>query len=285
MAAPASPGIALTHDLYDALNRGDMEAFFDLLHPEVELREEFLGPDLAVYSGHDGVREWLARGSEVMSNFRFEPQRVMRLEDSVVIPLRLTARGAGSGAEVTADLVHVGRMREGKVSLLAAYPDLQSAVAAAVTEVKIEPEPFDSPDAVALRDALEAELCARYGGHAEPGPKPTADDTAAFLVARDAGGRAVGCGALRPLEDGAVAELKRMYVRPEDRGRGLGWVILIALETEAERLGYPVLRLETGDFQPEAMSLYRAAGYREIDCADTNVSGPHSRCFERRLVS
>jgi ketosteroid isomerase-like protein/GNAT superfamily N-acetyltransferase len=284
MAVPVNPGIAVTRELYDALNRGDMEAFFALLHPDVELREEFLGPDVAVYSGHDGVRQWLASGTEAMSNFRFEPQRLMRLEDSVVIPIRLTARGAGSGAEVTADLVHVGRMRDGKVSLLAAYPDLQSAVAAAVTGVEIAPEPFDAPDAVALRDALEAELCERYGGYADPADKPTADDTAAFLVARDADGRAIACGALRPLEDGAVAELKRMYVRPEDRGRGLGWVILIALETEAQRLGYPVLRLETGDFQPEAMSLYRAAGYREIDCFGADVSGPHSRCFERRLV-
>jgi ketosteroid isomerase-like protein/GNAT superfamily N-acetyltransferase len=282
MAAPAQPGVELTREFYDALNHRDFDTFFDLLHDDVELREEFLAPDAAVYRGHDGVREWLRRSGEVMSDFRFEPQRFMRLEDSVVIPVRISARGSGSGAEVSADVVHMGQLRDGKVSLLAAYPDLQSAVEAAGTGVATGLEPFDGPDAHALRDAVEAELRERYGGDLEPGKKPTTEDCAAFLVARDGSGRAVGCGALRPLDDGAV-EIKRMYVRPEDRGRGLGWVILVALESEAERLGYGVVRLETGDFQPEAMSLYRAAGYREIPPFGACAQGPHSRCFERRL--
>ncbi len=282
MAAPAQTGVETTRALYAALNSRDLDAFFDLLHPDVEMREEFLGPDVAVYRGHDGLREWLARSSEALTEIRFEPQRFMRLEDAVVVPVRLHARGSGSGAEVTADLVHLGMMRQGKVSLLAAFPDLQSAVAVAASGIAVAPEPFDAPESVALREALEAELCERYGADTDPGERPTAQDVALFLVARDSDGEAVGCGALRPLGDGGVVELKRMYVRPHDRGRGLGWVILIALETEAERQGFNCLRLETGDFQPEAMSLYRAAGYREITCF--GVAGPHSRCFERRLV-
>lgn len=284
MAAPAQNGVDIARALYEALNSGDLDAFFALLHPDVEMREEFLGPDVAVYRGYDGLREWLARSTEALSGIRFEPQRFMRVEDSVVIPVRLFARGSGSGAEVTADLVHLGMMREGKVGLLAAYPDLQSAVAVAASGISVEPEPFDAPESVELREALNAELCRRYGHDAEPGEKPSAEDSALFLVARDSDGEALGCGALRPLGDGGVVELKRMYVRPQDRGRGLGWVILIALETEAERLGFNCLRLETGDFQPEAMSLYRAAGYREIPCFGAYVAGPHSRCFERRLV-
>jgi putative acetyltransferase len=285
MAVPAQPGVALASDLYDALNQGDMEAFFDLLHPDVEVREEFLAPDVAVYRGHDGVREWLRRSSEAMSEFRWEPLRFMRLEDSVVIPVRLTARGSGSGAEVTADLVHMGQMSDdGRVSLLAAYPDLQGAVAAAATGIETALESFHGPDAHALRAAFEEELRARYGGNTVPDVKPDVDDCCAFLVARDEAGRAVGCGALRPLDDGAV-ELKLMYVRPEDRGRGLGWVILTALEAEAQRQGFGFVRLETGDFQPEALALYRAAGYREIPPYGANAHGPRSRCFERRLPS
>jgi putative acetyltransferase len=284
MLDATQPAVTLAHELFDSLNEGDMEAFFDLLHPEVEVREEFLAPDVAVYRGHEGVRKWLNRSTEAMGGFRWEPLRFMRLADAIVIPVRLTARGAGSGAQVTADLVHMVRMRDDKVSLLAAYPDLQSAVKAADAGVEVTAEPFDGPDACALRDALMAELRERYGGDLEPGEKPTIDDCAAFLVARGGDGDAIGCGALRPLDDGA-AELKRMYVRPEDRGRGLGWVILIALEVEARRRGFDVVRLETGDFQPEAMSLYRAAGYREIPCYGAYPEGPHSRCFERRLAS
>jgi ketosteroid isomerase-like protein/GNAT superfamily N-acetyltransferase len=284
MAAPAQTGVALASDLYDALNQGDWDTFFDLLHPEVELREEFIALDIAVYRGHDGVREWLRRSTEVMSGFRFEPLRFMRVEDSVVIPVRLTARGSGSGAEVTADLVHMGQMSDGKISLLAAYPDLQSAVAAAATGIETALESFHGPDANALRAAFEEELRERYGGGAEPGVKPYVEDCSTFLVVRDVTGRAVGCGALCPLDDGAV-ELRRMYVRPEDRGRGLGWVILIGLEVEAQDQGFGVVRLETGDFQPEAMALYRAAGYREIPPHGARARGPHSRCFERRLAS
>jgi ketosteroid isomerase-like protein/GNAT superfamily N-acetyltransferase len=284
MAAPGQLGVALASDFYDALNQGDWDAFFALLHPEVELREEFIALDIAVYRGHDGVREWLRRSTEVMSGFRFEPLRFMRLEDSVVIPVRLTARGSGSGAEVTADLVHMGQMSDGKISLLAAYPDLQSAVAAAATGIETALESFHGADANALHAAFEEEVRERYGDDAEPGVKRYVEDCSTFLVARDETGRAVGCGALRPLDDGA-AELKRMYVRPEERGRGLGWVILIALEVEAQRQGFGVVRLETGDFQPEAMALYRAAGYREIPPFGGLADGPHTRCFERRLAS
>jgi GNAT superfamily N-acetyltransferase/ketosteroid isomerase-like protein len=283
MAAPAKFASEIAEGIYERLNAGDMEGFFALLHPDVELREEFLPFEAAVYRGHDGVREWMRNSTEVMSGYHWEPLRFMRLEDSVVIPVRISARGAGSGAVVEAELVHMGQMAAGKVSLLAAYPDLQSAVAAAATGIAVAAEPFDSADAVALREGLEAELRERYDGDSEPGVKPTAEDTLAFLVARDADGLALGCGALRPLGDGA-AEIKRMYVAPEHRGRGLGWVILTAVEAEAERLGFGIVRLETGDFQPEAVSLYRAAGYREIPGYGADPPRPHSRCFERRLT-
>jgi ribosomal protein S18 acetylase RimI-like enzyme len=177
--------------------------------------------------------------------------------------VRLTARGSGSGAEVTADLVHMGQMRDGKVSLLCAFPDLQSAVAAAATDIDIAPEPFDSPDSLALREALETELCARYGQHAEPGFKPTAEDTAVFLVARDSAGEAVGCGALRPLE-GGTCELKRMYIPPAFRGRGLGRRLAERLLAEARLAGYRRIRLDTIDTMKEALGLYRSLGFREI---------------------
>jgi putative acetyltransferase len=275
-------GAELARAMYASLNAGDLDGFFELLHPEIELREGFLAPDADAYHGHEGVRDWILRTTEAMSFARFEPGHFMRVGNALVIPVRVTGTGAGSGAEVSADVVHVGRMRDGKVSLLGSYPDLQQALEAAGAGLVIEPEPWDSPDGRELRAELEGELSERYGSDSEPGEKPNAEDTAAFLVARDRDGRPVGCGALRPLEEGVV-EIKRMYVRPERRGEGLGWVILAALEAEAARCDYSVIRLETGDFQPEAMALYRAAGYREIPCPGAYAHGPHSRCFERRL--
>jgi putative acetyltransferase len=84
-----------------------------------------------------------------------------------------------------------------------------------------------------------------------------------FLVAR-AGARALGCGAIRR-HDGELGEIKRMFVDPSQRGTGLGRRILAALEAEARRIGLKRLALETGIYQPEAIGLYRAAGFR--DCA------------------
>jgi putative acetyltransferase len=148
--------------------------------------------------------------------------------------------------------------------------------------IDIAAEPFDSPDAVELRDELSRELVERYGGDLEPGAKPTNEDVTAFVIARD-DGRALGCGALRSLGT-PVVEIKRMYVRPEARGRGVGAAILSALETEAVQLGFRVVRLETGPLQPEAIHLYGRTGYREIPCFGAYAGGVASRCFERRLA-
>jgi putative acetyltransferase len=65
------------------------------------------------------------------------------------------------------------------------------------------------------------------------------------------------------LPDG-VAEIKRMFVAPASRGRGLGRRILAALEGEARQSGIACLRLETGTRQPEAVALYRAMGFRKV---------------------
>ena len=89
-----------------------------------------------------------------------------------------------------------------------------------VADLHVEAVPFDHPDAAALRTAQRAELTERYGTpDSEPGPAPTAADTTVFLLARDAAGQAIGCGALRELGD-RVGEVKRMYVVPERRRWG-----------------------------------------------------------------
>jgi putative acetyltransferase len=106
-------------------------------------------------------------------------------------------------------------------------------------------------------------------------------DGAAYLVAV-LDGRAAACGAWQPLEPG-IAELKRMYVRPAYRGRGIARQLVVALEEEALAAGYPVLRLETGTYLPAAISLYRSAGYAPIPVYGEYVGNPFSVCFEKRL--
>jgi GNAT superfamily N-acetyltransferase len=147
--------------------------------------------------------------------------------------------------------------------------------------ITIEPEPFDSPAAEALRQEQQHEMIERYGYDSEPGAKPTSADIPVFLVARR-DGDPVGCGGLRPIEPGLV-EVKRMYVRPGERGNGFGRLILEALEEEARALGAARVVLETGVAQPESISLYERSGYREIPCYGAYAGEPLSRCFERLL--
>ena len=79
-----------------------------------------------------------------------------------------------------------------------------------------------------------------------------------FLARRD--GEAVACGGIG-FYDG-YAELKRMYAKPEARGKGVAKALLARLEAEARGLGVAVIRIETGNLQHEAMRFYEREGYR-----------------------
>lgn len=84
----------------------------------------------------------------------------------------------------------------------------------------------------------------------------------AYLVGYE-GAEAVAGGGLRRLDDG-VAEIKRMYVRPVARSRGVARVLLEALEQTARELGYERVRLDTGPKQVHGLALYRSAGYADV---------------------
>jgi GNAT superfamily N-acetyltransferase len=122
---------------------------------------------------------------------------------------------------------------------------------------------WDDPVVGRLAGAQQEEVQARYDGASEPGVPPSGADVAVVLVAVDDDGTPVGCGALRPLGPGS-AEVKRMYVVPAARGRGLARLLLSGLEEEARRRGWHLLQLETGPRQPEAIGLYTSAGYRPV---------------------
>jgi len=151
--------------------------------------------------------------------------------------------------------------------------------------VVIRREQLDSPSATRLVAALNDELTARYP---EPGvrhirldPDEVGGDRGGFFVAYR-GDQAVGCGAVRLLEDGS-AEIKRMYVMPEERGTGVGKAILAVIEGEARRLGALRLVLETGTRQPEAIGLYRRAGFVEIPAFGEYRITPLNQCFGKSL--
>lgn len=148
--------------------------------------------------------------------------------------------------------------------------------------VIVEARDWDDAEGAALRAAQRAELDARYGtDDHEPGPAPSAADIDRFLVAT-VDGRAVGCGALRRL-DAVSAEVKRMYVDPRWRGRGVSTAILRALEAAAVQRGWTTIRLETGPAQPEAMRFYQREGYREIPLFGAYVGSRLSVCYEKVL--
>ena len=92
-------------------------------------------------------------------------------------------------------------------------------------------------------------------------PPPSAADISVVVVARDDDGTPLGCGALRDLGDD-VAELKRMYVVPAARRRGVSRAVLGRARGRRALPGWTTLRLETGPRQTEAIALYDSGGYR-----------------------
>lgn len=127
-----------------------------------------------------------------------------------------------------------------------------------------DPEVVPASD---LLSAMRAELIGAYDNASRLDnppllPAELRSPGGAYFVGYE-GTSAVAGGGVRHLSDG-VAEIKRMYVRPEARGRGVAAALLRTLEEAALALGYPRVRLDTGPKQVTAQRLYRSAGYAEI---------------------
>ena len=105
-----------------------------------------------------------------------------------------------------------------------------------------------------------------------------------FAVARDDAGIAIGCGAIRLHDDFSRGEVKRMFVPPSQRGRGIGGALLKYLEGRAASAGCRSLKLETGVTQFEAIRLYQRLGYRFCGPFDGYVEDPLSVFMEKTLA-
>jgi GNAT superfamily N-acetyltransferase len=156
-----------------------------------------------------------------------------------------------------------------------------------VNDLEFRDGRVDAGDGGVLARAMRDEIALIYegleldgahmprAGHAELSPPH-----GAFLVGY-LDGRPVCCGGVKRLPDGAC-ELKRMFVAPDIRGRGIARALLGALEERARTLGYAVARLDTGPKQQGARRLYESAGYAPV--ANFNANPVATFFGEKRLT-
>ena len=157
-------------------------------------------------------------------------------------------------------------------------------------DLRIERLPITHADAALLVEEVQGEYVVRYGGRDETPIVPAyfLEPEGAFFVAYLADDP-VATGAWRRRSDVRVgettltAEVKRMYVAPRARGRGVARAVLAHLEDTARAAGVEVMVLETGLRQPEAISLYESSGYTPIPGFGFYKDAALSRCFARPL--
>lgn len=151
-----------------------------------------------------------------------------------------------------------------------------------MTAVRIIVASPNDPAAAPLLDALSDALSAITGddGRSSFDPAQADEPGSVFLLALDEADQPVGCGALRPLAVG-IGEIKRMYAAPGTKG--VGAALLAALEDEAERLGYSVLKLSTRRVNHRAVDFYKRQGWGETGPFGRYVGRPESVCMARAL--
>lgn len=146
------------------------------------------------------------------------------------------------------------------------------------TQHELRVAAYDGDDARLLTAEVQAEYARRYGGEGDTAPIDTSEfdgpDGAFFMVyVRD---EPAAMGGWRRHGDGGDAEIKRMYVRPRHQRLGIARAILAHLEATASAAGFTRMILETGLAQPEAIGLYRSAGYDDIEPFGYYADSPES---------
>ena len=142
---------------------------------------------------------------------------------------------------------------------------------------------YDHPDAARLIEELQQEYVLRYGGRDDTPVRPAefAPPKGLFLAGY-LNDEAAACGGWR--SHGVTAEIKRMYVRRPARRTGLARALLAELEQTALAAGHTEVILETGSKQPEAVALYRSAGYTDVPPFGYYADAPLSIHLGKRLA-
>jgi len=145
----------------------------------------------------------------------------------------------------------------------------------------IETQP-NTQDAIDLMEKLSKnlELITGDSGKNSFNPNDVCVPRSLFVVAYNEYGEAVGCGAIRPINED-VAEVKRMFAKT--KAIGVGSEILHHLENQAQKLGYSALWLETRLINKRAVSFYEKKGYHRISNYGKYVNKPEAVCFEKKL--
>jgi GNAT superfamily N-acetyltransferase len=155
---------------------------------------------------------------------------------------------------------------------------------ARVSAIEFRPAPLDADVSLDLIEAVQQEYVVRYGTR-DVTKLSVAEFTppqGIFIIGWDAD-QPVACGGVR-LVSPEVGELKRMYVAPAARRRGIARAMLAHLEHQARTLGAERLRLESGLHQPEALSLYASAGYVDAEPFGHYAGAPLARHLAKSLV-
>lgn len=146
---------------------------------------------------------------------------------------------------------------------------------------------WEDPAGAVLRAAMAAEVRGRYADRLTDRTRlpeivvPIDPDTVAYSGVAYSGGEAVGHLALR--RHRRDVEIKRMYVVPESRGRGVASALLAAAEVAAGRLGARRLVLQTGDRQPDAVRCFLKHGYSTIPVFPPYKAMAYSQCFGKAV--
>jgi putative acetyltransferase len=149
--------------------------------------------------------------------------------------------------------------------------------------ISIQLEQADQPDIITLLEKSDAYMASLYPAESNHLLDVTTlmKPEVSFLVARKEG-QIVGCCALVSQDDG-FAEIKRMFVDPNARGLKIGQKLMDAIETLGRDLGLRAIRLETGISQPEAIGLYRKAGFEDVPAFAPYKPDPLSLFMQKTL--